>query len=145
MYEAGRSYSPLEQKLDSLTFNMSIEDLIKNHTSEMENKKKDILADVQKVVRQLNKPPPKPKVTGPRTSKTKHARDADLSTFQPISEKAAQAKDKHEKDQYDFYMKHRCNPAKILEVEILKKDQLKLRKSTLSSQFTNLGSLSIRR
>ena len=83
------------------------------------------MAGVLKVEKDICRPPQKPKLTGPRSTR-KHARDSDLSTFVPISKEVAQVKDKHEKDQYDFYMKHRCHPAKILDVQILKEDGLKL-------------------
>ena len=91
----------------------------------MRIKKKEIMAGVLKVEKELLRPPTKVKVTRPRTSR-KNVRDADLSTFKPISDDAAELQRKHEKDQYDHYMKHRSHPAKITDMEITKADGLKL-------------------
>jgi hypothetical protein len=124
-YEYGMIYSPLEQKLESLTFKLSIDDLKKNREAEMARKKKEILANVLKVEKELSRPPVKPKVTGPRSSR-KNVRDADLSSFKPMSEDATELQRKQEKDQYEHYMKHRSNPAKIIDMEVTKADGLKL-------------------
>nr|XP_043639123.1 uncharacterized protein LOC122610197 [Erigeron canadensis] len=124
-YEYGIKYSPFKQKLDHLTFKLSVEDLVKNREKDMAIKKKEIMAEVLKVEKQLARPPMKPKVTGPRSAR-KSARDADLSTFKPMSEDTVQIQNKHENDQYEHYMKHRSNPAKILDVDVVKEDGLRL-------------------
>ena len=123
-YEYGMAYSPLEQKLESLTFKLSIEDLKKNREAEMARKKKEILANVLKVEKELSRPPTKPR-TGTRTTK-KDSRDVVFTSHKQISDDAAEIQRKHEMAQYEHYMKHRSNPAKIVDVEITKADGLKL-------------------
>jgi hypothetical protein len=124
--EITREYTKENQELDHLSFNKPIPELAKERLKEHAAARRKILETVHLVEKDLEKKSKLP--VKPRTQAKKAARDSDLSKFKPIEEDpVTKAKEMENlKTQYTFFMKHRSNPLKIIDVKITGLTPLKL-------------------